>query len=110
MKTAIAMLLAALATTSTATAPAANPTANESETIFNPVAFEYAEEFRATTAEVTGIEQNPDFVTSVFVTADGHEWAICDELTVGVEYLAVFDTMGTADLTDDEIIAIIPMN
>lgn len=109
MKTAIAMILAALATTSTATAPAANPTVNESGTIFNPVAFEYAEEFRATTAEVTGIEQNPDFATSVFVTADGHEWAICDELTVGVEYLAVFDTMGTENILDDEIIAMIPV-
>lgn len=107
MKTAIAMLLAALATTSTATAPVAN--ANATETKINPVALEYATEFRATTAEVTGIEHNPDFATSVFVTADGHEWAICDELTVGVEYLAVFDTMGTADLTDDEVVAMVPI-
>ena len=109
MKTAIAMILAALATTSTATAPAANPTANESETIFNPVAFEYAEEFRATTAEVTGIAWYPTHTTSNFVTSDGHSWAVCDELTVGVEYLAVFDTMGTLDVTDDEIIAMIPV-
>lgn len=107
IKSTIAMILAALATTSTATAPAVNATATEPK--INPVALEYATEFRATTAEVTGIEHNPDFATSVFVTADGHEWAICDELTVGVEYLAVFDTMGTPDVTDDEVIAMIPI-
>lgn len=106
IKNAIAMLLAGLMTGS-ATAPAVNATATEPK--INPVALEYATEFRATTAEVTGIEHNPDFATSVFVTADGHEWAICDELTVGVEYLAVFDTMGTADLTDDEVIAMVPI-
>lgn len=106
IKNAIAMLLAGLMTGS-ATAPAVNATATEPK--INPVALEYATEFRATTAEVTGIEHNPDFATSVFVTADGHEWAICDELTVGVEYLAVFDTMGTADLTDDEVVAMVPI-
>ena len=107
MKTAIAMILAALATTSTATAPAANPTATETK--INTVALSYAEEFRATTSTATGIEYNADFATSTFVTADGHEWAICDELTVGVEYLAVFDTMGTENILDDEIIAMIPV-
>lgn len=106
IKNAIAMLLAGLMTGS-ATAPAVNATATEPK--INPVALEYATEFRATTAEVTGIEHNPDFATSVFVTADGHEWAICAELTVGVEYLAVFDTMGTADLTDDEVVAMVPI-
>lgn len=53
MKTAIAMILAALATTSTASAPAATATATETK--INPVALEYATDFRATTAEVTGI-------------------------------------------------------
>ena len=53
MKTAIAMILAALATTSTATAPVAN--ANATETKINPVALEYATEYRTTTAEVTGM-------------------------------------------------------
>ena len=68
MKTAIAMILAALATTSTAAAPAATAT----ETKINPVALEYATDFRATTAEVTGIEQNPDFTTTTFCTPDGN--------------------------------------
>lgn len=108
MKTAIAMILAGLMT-GTATAPAANPTANESETIFNPVAFEYAEEFRATTAEVTGIAWYPTHTTSNFVTPDGNGWAVCDELNPKSSYLVVFDTMGTLDVTDDEIIAMIPV-
>lgn len=106
IKSTIAMILAALATTSTAAAPVSNAP----ETKINPVALSYATEFRATTAEVTGIEQNPDFATSTFVTPDGHEWAICDELTVGVEYLVVFDTMGTDNLTDDEVVAMIPFS
>lgn len=106
IKSTISLLLATLMT-GTATAPAANPTATETK--INPVALSYAEEFRATTSTATGIEYNADFATSTFVTADGHEWAICDELTVGVEYLAVFDTMGTLDVTDDEIIAMIPV-
>lgn len=106
MKTALSLILATLMTGS-ATAPAVNPTATETK--INTVALSYAEEFRATTSTATGIEYNADFATSTFVTADGHEWAICDELTVGTEYLAVFDTMGTADLTDDEIIAMIPV-
>lgn len=107
MKTAIAMILAALATTSTATAPAANPTATETK--INTVALSYATEYRTTTAEVTGIAWYPTHTTSNFVTADGHGWSVCDELTVGTEYLAVFDTMGTLDVTDDEIIAMIPV-
>lgn len=105
MKTAIAMILAALATTSTAAAPAATAT----ETKINPVALEYATDFRATTAEVTGIEQNPDFTTTTFCTPDGNEWAVCDELNPESSYLVVFDTMGTADLTDDEVIAMVPI-
>lgn len=105
MKTAIAMILAALATTSTASAPAATAT----ETKINPVALEYATDFRATTAEVTGIEQNPDFTTTTFCTPDGNEWAVCDELNPESSYLVVFDTMGTADLTDDEVIAMVPI-
>lgn len=109
MKTAIAMILAALATTSTATAPAVNPTATESETIFNPVAFEYAEDFRATTANVTGIAWYPTHTTSNFVTADGNEWAVCDELSPESSYLVVFDTMGTENILDDEVIAMIPV-
>ena len=96
IKSAIAMVLAALATTSTAV----NPTAAEPK--INSV-------FRATTAEVTGVEYNAGFVTSTLVTADGHEWAVCDELAVDVEYLAVFDTMGTGNILDDEIITMIPI-
>lgn len=107
IKSAIAMILAALATTSTATAPVANAT--ETETKTNPVALEYATDFRATTAEVTGIEQNPDFTTTTFCTPDGNEWAVCDELNPESSYLVVFDTMGTADLTDDEVIAMVPI-
>lgn len=106
IKNALSLILATLMT-GTATAPVANPTATETK--INPVALSYAEEFRATTSTATGIEYNAEFATSTFVTADGHEWAICDELTVGVEYLAVFDTMGTLDVTDDEIIAMIPV-
>ena len=105
MKTAIAMILAAIATTSTAAAPVATAT----ETKINPVALEYATDFRATTAEVTGIEQNPDFTTTTFCTPDGNEWAVCDELNPESSYLVVFDTMGTADLTDDEVIAMVPI-
>ena len=105
MKTALSLILAALATTSTATAPAATAT----ETKINPVALEYATDFRATTAEVTGIEQNPDFTTTTFCTPDGNEWAVCDELNPESSYLVVFDTMGTADLTDDEVIAMVPI-
>ena len=107
MKTAIAMILAALATTSTATAPVAN--ANATETKINPVALEYATEYRTTTAEVTGIAWYPTHTTSNFATPDGHEWAVCDELNPEDSYLVVFDTMGTADLTDDEVIAMVPI-
>ena len=107
MKTAIAMILAALATTSTATAPAVNATATETK--INPVALEYATEYRTTTAEVTGIAWYPTHTTSNFATPDGHEWAVCDELNPQSSYLVVFDTMGTADLTDDEVIAMLPI-
>ena len=107
MKTAIAMILAALATTSTATAPVANATATETK--INPVALSYANEYRVATAEVTGIAWYPTHTTSNFVTADGNEWAVCDELNSEASYLVVFDTMGTLDVTDDEIIAMIPM-
>lgn len=107
MKTAIAMILAALATTSTATAPVAN--ANATETKINPVALEYATEYRTTTAEVTGIAWYPTHTTSNFVTPDGNEWAVCDELNPESSYLVVFDTMETADLTDDEVIAMVPI-
>ena len=107
MKTAIAMILADLATTSTASAPAATATATETK--INPVALEYATDFRATTAEVTVIEQNPDFTTTTFCTPDGNEWAVCDELNPESSYLVVFDTMGTADLTDDEVVAMVPI-
>lgn len=107
MKTAIAMLLAALATTSTATAPVANATVTEPK--INPVALSYATEYRTTTAEVTGIAWYPTHTTSNFVTPDGHEWAVCDELNPEASYLVVFDTMGTADLTDDEVIAMVPI-
>ena len=106
MKTAIAMLLAALATTSTATAPVAN--ANATETKINPVALEYVTEYRTTTAEVTGIAWYPTHTTSNFVTPDGNEWAV-DELNPESFYLVVFDTMGTADLTDDEVIGMVPI-
>ena len=94
IKNALSLILATLMT-GTATAPAANPTATETK--INTVALSYAEEFRATTSTATGIEYNADFATSTFVTADG------------TEYLAVFDTMGTLDVTDDEIIAMIPI-
>lgn len=106
MKTALSLILATLMTGS-ATAPAVNPTATETK--INTVALSYAEEFRVTTAEVTGIAWYPTHTTSNFVTPDGNGWAICDELTAGTEYLAVFDTMGTLDVTDDEIIAMIPV-
>ena len=105
MKTAVSLILAALTTTATATAPVANAT----DTKINPVALEYATEYRTTTAEVTGIAWYPTHTTSNFVTPDGNEWAVCDELNPESSYLVVFDTMGTADLTDDEIIAMIPM-
>lgn len=103
---AIAMILATLMTGS-ATAPAVNATAAESK--INPVALSYATEYRTTTAEVTGIAWYPTHATSNFVTPDGHGWAICDELNPQSSYLVVFDTMGTTDLTDDEIIAMIPI-
>lgn len=105
IKSTIAMILAALATTSTAAAPVSNAT----ETKINPVALEYATEYRTTTAEVTGIAWYSTHTTSNFVTPDGNEWAVCDELNPESSYLVVFDTMGTADLTDDEVIAMVPI-
>lgn len=106
IKSTISLLLASLMT-ATAAAPAATATATETK--INPVALEYATDFRATTAEVTGIEQNPDFTTTTFCTPDGNEWAVCDELNPESSYLVVFDTMGTSDLTDDEVIAMVPI-
>lgn len=105
MKTALSLILAALTTTATAAAPVANTT----ETKINPVALSYATEYRTTTAEVTGIAWYPTNTTSNFVTPDGNEWAVCDELNPESSYLVVFDTMGTADLTDDEVIAMVPI-
>ena len=105
MKTALSLILAALTTTATAAAPVSNAT----ETKINPVALSYATEYRTTTAEVTGISWYPTHTTSNFVTSDGHEWAVCDELNPESSYLVVFDTMGTADLTDDEVIAMVPI-
>lgn len=105
MKTALSLILAALTTTATA----ATPVSNATETKINPVALSYATEYRTTTAEVTGIAWYPTHTTSNFVTPDGHEWAVCDELNPESSYLVVFDTMGTTDLTDDEIIAMLPI-
>lgn len=105
MKTALSLILAALTTTATAAAPVANTT----ETKINPVALSYATEYRTTTAEVTGIAWYSTHTTSNFVTPDGNEWAVCDELNPESSYLVVFDTMGTADLTDDEVIAMVPI-
>lgn len=105
MKTALSLILAALTTTATTAAPVANTT----ETKINPVALSYATEYRTTTAEVTGIAWYPTHTTSNFVTPDGNEWAVCDELNPESSYLVVFDTMGTADLTDDEVIAMVPI-
>lgn len=105
MKTALSLILAALTTTATAAAPVANTT----ETKINPVALSYATEYRTTTAEVTGIAWYPTHTTSNFVTPDGNEWAVCDELNPESSYLVVFDTMETADLTDDEVIAMVPI-
>lgn len=105
MKTALSLILAALTTTATAAAPVANTT----ETKINPVALSYATEYRTTTAEVTGVAWYPTHTTSNFVTPDGNEWAVCDELNPESSYLVVFDTMGTADLTDDEVIAMVPI-
>lgn len=107
MKTALSLILAALTTTATAAAPVAN--AIETETKINPVALSYATEYRTTTAEVTGIAWYPTHTTSNFVTPDGNEWAVCDELNPESSYLVVFDTMGTPDVTDDEVIAMIPI-
>lgn len=106
MKTALSLILATLMTGS-ATAPAVNATAPETK--INPVALSYATEYRTTTAEVTGIAWYPTHTTSNFVTSDGHGWAICDELNPEASYLVVFDTMGTPDVTDDEVIAMIPI-
>ena len=106
MKTALSLILATLMTGS-ATAPAVNATA--AETKRNPVALSYVTEYRTTTAEVTGIAWYPTHTTSNFATPDGHEWAVCDELNPQSSYLVVFDTMGTADLTDDEVITMVPI-
>ena len=104
MKTALSLILATLMTGS-----AAAPVANATETKINPVALEYATEYRTTTAKVTGIAWYPTHTTSNFVTPDGNEWAVCDELNPESSYLVVFDTMGTSDLTDDEVIAMVPI-
>ena len=106
IKTALSLILATLMTGSAAV-PAANATAPETK--MNPVALEYATEYRTTTAEVTGIAWYPTHTTSNFVTPDGNEWAVCDELNPESSYLVVFDTMGTSDLTDDEVVALVPI-
>lgn len=106
IKNAIAMLLAGLMT-GTATAPATNPAGNEIK--MNSVALSYATEYRTSTAEVTGIAWYPTHTTSNFVTPDGNEWAVCDELNPESSYLVVFDTMGTENILDDEVIAMIPV-
>lgn len=105
-KNTIAMILAGLMTANVS-APAANVTKPEPK--INSVALSYATEYRTTTAEVTGIAWYPTHTTSNFVTADGNEWAVCDELNPESSYLVVFDTMGTENILDDEVIAMIPI-
>lgn len=87
MKKAISLILASLMT-ATAGAPS----------------FSHACEnrYRVTTGTTTDTVAD----CTRIVTDDGQWWLTYDELPLCNRVTVVFDTMGTADITDDEIIAI----
>lgn len=98
IKTTIAMILAALATTSTATAPAANPIENKPET-------------RTIAGEIYSVSyptDDRDYAITTIETSDGNLWDIEDYVAPRSVKLAVtFDTMNTATILDDEVLQIV---
>lgn len=98
MKTAIAMILAALATTSTATAPVANPIENKPET-------------RTIAGEIYSVSyptDDRDYAITTIETEDGNLWDIEDYVAPRSVKLAVtFDTMNTETILDDEVLQIV---
>lgn len=98
IKTTIAMILAALATTSTATAPVANPIENKSET-------------RTIAGEIYSVSyptDDRDYCVTTIETEDSNLWNIEDYVAPRSVKLAVtFDTKGTETILDDEIVQIV---
>ena len=87
MKKAISLILASLMT-ATAGAPSLSQ-AHQSN-------------YRVTTGTTTDTVAD----CTRIVTDDGQWWLIYDELPLRSRVTVVFDTMSTADITDDEIVAI----
>lgn len=98
IKTTIAMILAALATTSTATAPVANPIENKPET-------------RTIAGEIYSVSyptDDRDYAITTIETEDGNLWYAEDYVAPRNAKVAVtFDTMGTETILDDEIVQIV---
>ena len=63
---------------------------------------------RYSTAYVTDMKYKADEWSYTLTTPDGHKWGYNDkELHLSQAVEVVFDTMGTDDLEDDEIIKVI---
>ncbi len=49
-----------------------------------------------------------DFITSTIVTSDGNVWEVDDYVcNCGAQLQVTFDTMGTDNITDDQIVKIV---
>lgn len=98
IKTTIAMILAALATTSTATAPVSNPIENKPET-------------RTIAGEIYSVSyptDDRDYAITTIETSDGNLWDTEDYVAPrNVKVAVTFDTMGTETILDDEIVQIV---
>lgn len=98
IKSTIAMVLAALATTSTAAAPVANPIENKSET-------------RTIAGEIYSVSyptDDRDYAITTIETEDGNLWDAEDYVAPrNVKVAVTFDTMGTETILDDEIVQIV---
>lgn len=98
MKTALSLILAALATTSTATAPAANTIENKQET-------------RTIAGEIYSVSyptDDRDYCVTTIETEDGNLWDIEDYVAPRSVKLAVtFDGMNTDTILDDKIVQIV---
>ena len=98
MKTALSLILAALATTSTAAAPAANPIENKPET-------------RTIAGEIYSVSyptDDRDYAITTIATEDGNLWDAEDYVAPrNVKVAVTFDTKGTETILDDEIVQIV---
>lgn len=61
-------------------------------------------------AEVAGVAWYPDHTITTLVTEDGEGWRIEGELDPTRLYCVVFDTQGTADITDDAVLFAVAMD